>query len=71
MSTIECVSEIILRYYRIGELLTGKRCIRLGRMDSNIGRTIINRLVFAGVTTEVCVYPTLQDAVEREYECMM
>lgn len=71
MSTIECVSEIILRYYRIGELRTGKRCIRLGRMDSNIGRTTINRLVFAGITTEVSANPTLRDAVERGYECMM
>jgi nicotinamidase-related amidase len=31
----------------------------------------IRKLIFVGVTTDVCVHSTLRDAVERDYECLV
>lgn len=40
-------------------------------LDAILRQRSITKLLFAGVTTDVCVHSTLRDAVDRGYECLL
>ena len=40
-------------------------------LEAILRQRSINKLVLAGVTTDVCVHSTLRDAVDRGYECLL
>lgn len=49
----------------------GKGAFYGTRLDQELKRLGIRQLVFAGVTTEVCVQTTMREANDRGYECLL
>ena len=49
----------------------GKGAFYATHLDSEIKRLGISHLVFAGVTTEVCVQTTMREANDRGYDCLL
>lgn len=49
----------------------GKGAFHATRLDAMLKERGIRQLVFAGVTTEVCVQTTLREANDRGYECLL
>jgi nicotinamidase-related amidase len=49
----------------------GKGAFYATRMQAELGRLGVQQLVFAGVTTEVCVQTTMREANDRGYECLL
>lgn len=49
----------------------GKGAFYGTRLDQELRRLGIRQLVFAGVTTEVCVQTTMREANDRGYECLL
>jgi nicotinamidase-related amidase len=49
----------------------GKGAFYATRLDEELARRGITHLVFAGVTTEVCVQTSMREANDRGYECVL
>ncbi|SAL21608.1 isochorismatase hydrolase [Caballeronia turbans] len=49
----------------------GKGAFYATRLDEELARRGITHLVFAGVTTEVCVQTSIREANDRGYECVL
>jgi len=49
----------------------GKGAFYATRMQAELERLGVQQLVFAGVTTEVCVQTTMREANDRGYECLL
>ena len=49
----------------------GKGAFYATRLDEELARRGITHLVFAGVTTEVCVQTSIREANDRGYECVV
>lgn len=49
----------------------GKGAFYATRLDEELARCGITHLVFAGVTTEVCVQTSMREANDRGYECVL
>jgi nicotinamidase-related amidase len=49
----------------------GKGAFYATHLDAELKRLGISQLVFAGVTTEVCVQTTMREANDRGYECLL
>ena len=49
----------------------GKGAFHATHLDDILKRDGIGHLVFAGVTTEVCVQTTMREANDRGYECLL
>ena len=49
----------------------GKGAFYATRLTSELERLGVTQLVFAGVTTEVCVQTTMREANDRGYECLL
>ena len=49
----------------------GKGAFYATRMAAELERLGVQQLVFAGVTTEVCVQTTMREANDRGYECLL
>lgn len=57
-----------------GELVLdkpGKGAFHATPLDAELERLGLRQLVFAGVTTEVCVQTTMREANDRGYECLL
>ena len=57
-----------------GELLIdkpGKGAFHATRLQAELRQRGVTQLVFAGVTTEVCVQTTMREANDRGYECLL
>jgi nicotinamidase-related amidase len=57
-----------------GELLIdkpGKGAFHATQLQAELERLGVRQLVFAGVTTEVCVQTTMREANDRGYECLL
>ena len=52
-------------------LKPGKGAFYATPLDALLKRLGVNHLVFAGVTTEVCVQTTMREANDRGYECLL
>ena len=52
-------------------LKPGKGAFYATPLDDILKRLGVNHLVFAGVTTEVCVQTTMREANDRGYECLL
>lgn len=52
-------------------LKPGKGAFYATPLDTMLKRLGVNHLVFAGVTTEVCVQTTMREANDRGYECLL
>ncbi len=49
----------------------GKGAFYATHLDADLKRLGISQLVFAGVTTEVCVQTTMREANDRGYDCLL
>ena len=49
----------------------GKGAFYATHLDAELKQLGISQLVFAGVTTEVCVQTTMREANDRGYECLL
>ena len=49
----------------------GKGAFYATHLDAELKRLGISQLVFAGVTTEVCVQTTMREANDRGYDCLL
>jgi nicotinamidase-related amidase len=49
----------------------GKGAFYATRLGEELALRSITHLVFAGVTTEVCVQTTMREANDRGYECLL
>ena len=49
----------------------GKGAFHATKLDEMLRATGVRQLVFAGVTTEVCVQTTMREANDRGYECLL
>jgi len=49
----------------------GKGAFYATRLGEELARCGITHLVFAGVTTEVCVQTSMREANDRGYECVL
>ena len=49
----------------------GKGAFYKTNLDAMLAETSIRQLVFAGVTTEVCVQTSMREANDRGYECLL
>ena len=49
----------------------GKGAFYATHFDDILKRDGVGHLVFAGVTTEVCVQTTMREANDRGYECLL
>ena len=49
----------------------GKGAFYATRLGEELARRAVTHLVFAGVTTEVCVQTTMREANDRGYECLL
>ena len=52
-------------------LKPGKGAFYATPLDALLKKLGVNHLVFAGVTTEVCVQTTMREANDRGYECLL
>ncbi len=49
----------------------GKGAFYATSLDALLGQRGVTHLIFAGVTTEVCVQTTMREANDRGYECLL
>jgi nicotinamidase-related amidase len=49
----------------------GKGAFYKTNLDAMLAETSIRQLVFAGVTTEVCVQTSMREANDRGFECLL
>lgn len=49
----------------------GKGAFYATRLDEELSMRSVSHLVFAGVTTEVCVQTSMREANDRGYECLL
>ena len=68
-------ADIIPEAYPIeGELVIdkpGKGAFYSTSLGKHLENNEINTLIFAGVTTEVCVQSTMREANDRGYDCLL